>query len=579
MRDQSISRLRIVGIIMFLFAGLIVGKLFIIQIVSADKYKEAANKQYVSAGGDEFDRGTIFFKEKNHTTVSAASVKNGFLLAINPSLLFSLSMLEKQEIYDKLSSVVEINKEDFFKKAAKENDPFEDIAHKLTLAQAEQVEAYNIAGVKTSQETWRFYPAGNLSSHILGFVGYDEDKLVGRYGIEEFYEDILKRNNDGDLLINSFAEIFLDTGKEFLGGGEKTIKKRGDVVLTVDPKVQLFLEETLGKIMEKWESSLAGGIIIEPKTGKILAMAAKPDFNPNYYGEESDMSLFVNPNVESVFEFGSIMKPLTIAAALNDKVITPDTTYDDKGYIILNGARIENYDGKARGVVDMQEVLGHSLNTGAIFAMQQLGKDKFYDYIIKYGLGDYTGIDLPGESKGLLSNLDSGREVEYATASFGQGIALSPIGMTRALSALANGGNIMKPYVVEEIIMMDGIDETIKPRIQSRAISEETSEKITRMLVGTTDNALLNGKVKMEHYSIAAKTGTAQLPRADGGGYEENKYLHSFFGYGPAYDSKFLIFLYVKEPVGARYASETLTYPFMDLMRFLLNYYDVPPDR
>ncbi|MCR4284250.1 MAG: penicillin-binding protein 2 [Parcubacteria group bacterium] len=575
MKDPLIRRLHIVGIIIFLFAGIIIAKLFMLQIVSADYYKKEANKQYVSVSEEEFDRGKIFFKEKNNTTVSAASVKSGFVLALTPSLLPE----DKETVYNKLINVVNIDKEDFLNKADKKDDPFEDIAHKLTSKQAEIIKNYDIPGVKSYQESWRLYPAGSLSSHILGFVGYKENKLIGRYGIEKYYEDVLKRGGEGDFLVNSFAEIFLDVGKELLVGDKKLANKEGDVVLTIEPKVQFFLEETLGKIMDKWNGSLVGGIIIEPKTGKILAMAAKPDFDPNYYGKESDLALFVNPNVESVFEFGSIMKPLTVAAALNDKVITPGSTYNDEGYVLLNGARIENYDGKARGIVDMQEVLNHSLNTGAVFAMQRLGKDRFYDYIIKYGFGDYTGIDLPGEVKGLISNLDSFREIEYATASFGQGIALTPVEMARALSSLANGGNLMKPYIVDSILVAGGPDINIEPKKQDEVISKETSDKITAMLVKTVDEALFGGIVKMDNYSIAAKTGTAQLASQDGNGYDKNKYLHSFFGYGPAYDSRFLVFLYVKEPIGARYASETLTYPFMDLMKFLLNYYEVPPDR
>jgi len=575
MKDPLIRRLHIVGFLVFLFAGVIIGRLFLIQVVSADHYKKEANKQYVSVSEGNFDRGTIFFKEKNNTTVSAASVKSGFVLALVPSLLSG----DKEKVYNKLSSVVDIDREDFLRKAEKVDDPFEDIAHKLTSSQAETIKGYAFPGVRSDQESWRLYPAGKLSSHVLGFVGYKGNKLVGRYGVEEYYEDVLKRGSEGDFLVNSFAEIFLDASKELFIGNKKSINKEGDIVLTIEPKVQFFLEETLDKIMAKWDSTLVGGIIIEPKTGRILAMAAKPDFDPNYYGSKSNLSLFINPNVESVFEFGSIMKPLTVAAALNDKVITPSTTYDDKGYVILNGARIENYDGKSSGVVDMQEVLNHSLNTGAVFSMQQLGKERFYDYIIKYGFGDYTGIDLPGEVKGLISNLDSSREIEYATASFGQGIALTPIEMVRALSTLANGGDLMKPYVVDNILVSGGLDLKIVPKKQDSVLSKETSEKITAMLIKTVDDALLNGKVKMEHYSIAAKTGTAQLPSADGKGYDKDKYLHSFFGYGPAYDSRFLVFLYVKEPVGARYASETLTYPFMDLMKFLLNYYEVPPDR
>ena len=578
MKDPLIHRLRIVGVIMFLFAGIIIGRLFFLQIVSADHYKREANNQYVAVSEEEFDRGKIFFKEKNNTTLSASSVKSGFVLALTPSLLPE----DKEGVYDKLSSVVDIDKEDFLKKAEKKGDPFEDIAHKLTSKQAETIKSYAIPGVKSYREDWRLYPAGNLSSHVLGFVGYKGDKLVGRYGIEEYYEDVLKRGSDNDFLINSFAEIFLNTGKNLFAGDKNSgtkVDREGDIVLTIEPKVQLFLEDTLDKIMDKWDSSLSGGIIIEPKTGRILAMAAKPDFNPNHYGDETDLSVFVNPNIESVFEFGSIMKPLTIAAALNDKVITPNTTYDDKGYISLNGSRIENYDGKARGIVDMQEVLNHSLNTGAVFAMQQLGKDRFYDYIIKYGFGDYTGVVLPGEVKGLISNLDSSREIEYATASFGQGVALTPIEMTRALSTMANGGELMKPYVVDKILVAGGLDINIEPKKQDNVLSKETSKKITSMLINTVDTALLNGTVKLEHYSLAAKTGTAQLPSVDDKGYDKDKYLHSFFGYGPAYDSRFLVFLYVKEPVGARYASETLTYPFMDLMKFLLNYYEVPPDR
>lgn len=575
MKDPFIRRLHIVGVLIFLFAGVIIGRLFLLQVVSADHYKKEANKQYVSVSEDNFDRGTIFFKEKNNTTVSAASVKSGFVLALVPSLLSG----DKEKVYNKLSSIVDIDKEDFFRKAEKVGDPFEDIAHKLTSNQAETIKGYAFPGVRSDQESWRLYPAGKLSSHVLGFVGYKGNKLVGRYGVEEYYEDTLKRGSEGDFLVNSFAEIFLDASKELLIGNKKSVRREGDIVLTIEPKVQFFLEESLDKIMDKWDSSLVGGIIIEPKTGRILAMAAKPDFDPNYYGSKSNLSLFINPNVESVFEFGSIMKPLTIAAALNDKVITPSTTYDDKGYISLNGSRIENYDGKARGVVDMQEVLNHSLNTGAVFAMQQLGKDRFYDYVIKYGFGDYTGIDLPGEVKGLISNLDSSREIEYATASFGQGIALTPIEMVRALSTLASGGDLMKPYVVDSILISGGLDVKIEPKKQESVLSKETAEKITAMLIKTVDDALLDGTVKMEHYSIAAKTGTAQLPSKDGKGYDKDKYLHSFFGYGPAYDSRFLVFLYVKEPVGARYASETLTQPFMDLMKFLLNYYEVPPDR
>ncbi len=190
--------------------------------------------------------------------------------------------------------------------------------------------------------------------------------------------------------------------------------------------------------------------------------------------------------------------------------------------------------------------------------------------MINFGLGEKTGIDLPDEIKGNISNLDSPREIEAATASFGQGIAPTPIEFTMAFSALANGGYLVQPYIVET--------SQSQPVIRRQVIKKETSEEITRMLVKVVDEALLGGTVKLDHYSIAAKTGTAQIPNENQKGYSEN-YLHTFIGYAPAYDPKFLVFLYLKKPQGVKYASHSLTPAFMDITKFLLNYYEIPPDR
>ena len=195
-----------------------------------------------------------------------------------------------------------------------------------------------------------------------------------------------------------------------------------------------------------------------------------------------------------------------------------------------------------------------------------------------YGLGEETGIDLPNETHGLIQNLDSPRDVEHATAAFGQGIAVTPIEMTRALAVLANGGVLVDPYVTREVDYTFGPSWKYFPNEPKRVLKPETSEEITRMLVTVVDDALLGGEVKLDHYTIAAKTGTAQIPKP-GGGYYEDRYLHTFFGYFPAYDPKFLVFLYVKHPQGVQYASHTLTHPFIDTAKFLLNYYGVPPDR
>lgn len=226
----------------------------------------------------------------------------------------------------------------------------------------------------------------------------------------------------------------------------------------------------------------------------------------------------------------------------------------------------------------MQEVLNQSLNTGSVFVMQSIGQEKFKDYMLGYGIGEKTGIDLPSEISGLVKNLNDGKEVEYATASFGQGIAFTPIEAARAFSTLANGGYLITPHLAKELKYTTGLKNKLEWPKGRQVIGEKASDEITAMLVNVVDKALLGGTVKMEHYSIAAKTGTAQMSSPQGG-YYEDRYLHSFFGYLPAYDPKFLIFLYNVYPKGAQYASHTLTNPFINMAKFLIDYYNVPPDR
>ena len=258
--------------------------------------------------------------------------------------------------------------------------------------------------------------------------------------------------------------------------------------------------------------------------------------------------------------------------------ITASTTYTDNGFLVFGPSRIENHDGKARGLVDMQKVLNDSLNTGAVFAMQKMGKDKFRDYMIGYGFGEKTGIELPQEGENNIANILSGsRDVEYATASYGQGFAVTPISMAVALSSLANGGFIMKPHIVKEESFKGLKNHIVQTQEVRRVLKKETAEEITRMLVEVVDKALVGGSYKMEHYSVAAKTGTAQLVEKGKKTYTEGEFIHTFFGYAPAFDAKFLTFLFVVKPQGAKYASNTLTEPFMDITKFLLNYYEIPP--
>ncbi len=568
--NDPVSRIRIVSIATILFALLLVVKLYYVQILSGDAFQERADRQYTRPVGGLFDRGTIFFQSKDGTLMAAASLKQGSTIAINPKILKN-----PEEASQKISGIIPLDKESFVAKASKPNDSYEEIAKRVDLTLAKQVEDLDLTGVNIYKEKWRYYPGETLAAQVLGFVGYDNNNnYSGRYGLENEYNHVLERSTE-NVYVNFFAEIFSDIHKSFTDTG--TIE--GDIVSTIEPNVQAYLEKQLQLTQDKYRSKLTGGIIINPKNGEIYAMGAVPAFNPNSFQSEKNVSVFTNPLVQNVYELGSIMKPLTMAAGLDAGVVTADTTINDPGFVELNGKTIYDFDKKNRGIVSMQTVLNDSLNVGAAYVAQKLGKTKFADYMYKYGFGTKTGIDLPDEAKGLVDNLKSPRDVEHATAAFGQGIAISPIAMTQALSTMANGGTRITPHVIKKIEYKVGFAKDISYPAGTRVIKPETSREISRMLTEVYDKALLNGSVKMEHYSISAKTGTAQIAKPGGGGYYPDRYLHSFFDYFPSYDPKFLIFLYTVEPQGEAYASHTLTQPAVDLTKYLINYYEIPPDR
>lgn len=570
LKENFKTRIKIVYFAALLVSVLIATRLFFIQIVKGDYYESLSGKQRALSLPDDFKRGTIYFTEKNGNLISAATIKKGYQIIINPKIL-----KDREDAYLKLSSIISVEKKKFMDKAVKTNDSYEIISRYVDDAVASKISNLKITGLDAYPESWRYYPLGRMASHLLGFVGYKDDKLSGRYGLELSYNKLLNRD-DGKTLgsSNSFVELFFDLKK--IVAGEIT---NGDLILTIEPTVQTTLEKKLEEIKEKYKTQIAGGIIISPKTGEIIAMAGKPDFDPNQYAQTKDFSVFMNPSIESVFEVGSIMKPLTLAAAMDNGSISADTEYFDKGYLDFGSARVKNHDGKIRGIVNMQQVLADSLNTGAIFAMQKMGKSKFREYMLGYGFGEKSGLGLPNEAANKINNIiNNNRDIEFATASFGQGIALTPISMAKSLSVLANGGVLMKPYIVKEEVVKGLKNKFQRPEEIRRVLKKETADEISKMLVAVVDNNLVGGVHKMEHYSIAAKTGTAQLIGGDGK-YAEDESVHTFFGYAPAFDAKFLVLLFIVKPQGVKYAANTLTEPFMSITNFLLNYYEVVPDR
>jgi len=573
-RRSLTFRARVLCACFIVAAALLLVRLYFVQIIHGASYKEDARSQYTAKKAELMHRGSIFFTARDGTHVAAAVMQGGYRLAINPQLL-----IDAEAAYKKLSALVSIEKQAFLKSAAKKDDPYVEIAIRVNDDDAEAIRKEKIPGVILAPDFWRFYPGKELAAQTLGFVGYPAggNNKIGVYGLEKMYNDTLALDTGG-LYVNPFAQIFTNLEAAL---STDPAAHQGSIITSIEPKVQGELEAMLDKVMEKYSPRVAGGIIMDPHTGEIVAIGVRPTFDLNTYNMVEDPAVYDNHLVSGRFELGSIMKPLTMAAAIDSGAVTAATTYNDTGCIERSDYRICNYDLRARGVIPVQRVLNESLNVGATFLADAMGHEKFTRYFRLFGFGERTGVDLPSEVVGDLSTLGNGRgpEVNYATAAFGQGISVSPIEMVRALSALANSGKLPQPHIVTAVKYESGITRTVPLREGPQVIKQETAEEVTNMLIQVFDTGLLKGELKMEHYTIAAKTGTAQLSKSGGGYLEGDRYLHSFFGYFPARNPKFIVFLFSIEPQGQKYASATLAHPFKELATFLINYYDIPPDR
>lgn len=563
------KRMRIPMIITVLVVFVFIAKLFYLQVIHGNSYVQLADRQYVTTVSNLFDRGTVYFKNKAGTLVSAATLKNGFKLAVNDKLIGDPVLL-----YEKIGNLIKVDRSVFLTQVADKNDTYVEILTNVDSETAAAISAMKLPGVTLYRNNWRFYPAGALAAHTIGFMAFKGNDFTGRYGIERIYNTVLART-DQRLYVNFFAEVFSDLTRFVKNDAEV----EGDIVTTIEPSVQQNLEQVIKGVKEKWGSERAGGIIMNPNTGEIYAMANDNGFDLNQTRSVRDVSQFNNPMVESVFEVGSIMKPVIMAIALDQNAVTPTMTYFDQGFVKVGNRTIYNFDKRGRGLATMQTVLNQSLNTGMVFIMQHMNKDAFKTQWTSFGFGQKTGIDLPAEGTGLISNLNSHRDVEFANVSFGQGVAVTPIEMIRALAVLANGGHLVTPHVVSQIQYPSGLSKNLDWPVTGQLIKPETQTTITRMLINVFDN-YDGGKIKLDHYSIAAKTGTAQIANHATGGYYTDRNLHTFMAYFPAYKPQFIVFLYNQYPKnGARFSSETLLPPFTDLSKFLINYYDLPPDR
>lgn len=612
-RNKNINkRTNVFSILVIIVFLVLIGRLFQLQILKGESYKRMGENQYFFDTGEHFDRGSIFFTDKNKNLSPAVAMYNEYDLAIDPktaNLYFTKRVEEGKKLEDlkntlyanilksfdsynfnleldsSLSSennlINFLNKEDFFKKLEKTESSYEFLIQNIPESVAEDLISQNLRGLIVNRKKTRIYFEDEVGAKVLGFVGFKENSKAGLYGLEKYYNDVLEKKDA--VSNNFFAEIFLDFDLK----GEKSfstskllqnISSEGDINLTIDVNLERYLNKTLAETKERWSSSKIGGIVMDINDGSILAMEELPSYNPNDYSEVSSLSLYNNDLISGVYEMGSIIKPLTVATALDLNLIDENSTYNDTGSVVFNGYRIYNYDKRARGTnTSIQKILSESLNVGIAYLVEKMGQDNFREYFYRFGFGEYTGIDLPSETDGLVDNLDSKIMIDTVTAGYGQGIATTPIQTIRALATLGNGGRLVTPHIVESVSFSNGLTKVIAKNVSEPIFQNpDTSERISKILIEVVDDAM---NVKNPLYTIAAKTGTAQVPNPETGKYYEDKYLHSFFGYFPATNPKYIIFLYQLDPKEAEYASQTLKDTFFSLVDFITNYYQIPPDR
>jgi cell division protein FtsI/penicillin-binding protein 2 len=474
---------------------------------------------------------------------------------------------------NQLAKVLGLPEGELAKKVQQQDRRYVPLKKQLTEQEQESLKALKLPGIYLDAEESRFYPQQNLLSHVLGFVGYKDDKRVGLYGLERSFESELV-GKTGELKAEK------DTSGAWIFGAQREMTPAQDgqnYILTIDKNIQFKAESVLKQTVVENEAERGSVIAVNPKTGEILALAAYPDFNPNEYNKVEDAKVFLNEVATGSYEPGSVFKPLTMAAAINENKITAETTYNDTGAVEIDGYTLRNSDNKGHGIQTMTQVLEQSLNTGVIFAKEQIGNEQFYKYIKKFGFGKKTGIELP-EAAGNLDNLKADIKVNFHTASFGQGISVTPLQLIQAFTAIANQGKMMKPFIVQARVTPAG--KAVKTEFQAvdQVITSKTANVISAMMVNVVENGH-GKKAGVPGYYIAGKTGTAQVPKKDGRGYEENKNIGSFIGFGPVENPQFLMLVRINYPKTVKFAESTAAPAFGELARFILNYYHIPPSR
>lgn len=550
-------------------------RLWVLMVADHASYQALASGQHEIIQTLFPKRGSIYIRDvKGATTVPLATNRRLAFVFADPRRIEDAA--RTTGLLAELFGYDEEQKEKLRDRLSRKEDPYEPVEHHVSDETLARLKELNLAGISTVDEDSRYYPEAALGGHIAGFFGMNEDGTsAGKYGIEGFFNELLAGKPGLVRSERDMAGRLISVGEQAFVPAENGV----DIVLTIDQTIQYRVCHALKKAVAEHQADGGSVVVLDPSTGAVLAMCGSPDFDPANYGAVEGLHVYNNPAIFSAYEPGSVFKPITISAAIDAGVVGPDTTYEDTGLIVIDDHPIKNSDGLAHGIQTMTQVLERSLNTGSIFAMRQLGPDRFGEYVHAFGFGEKTGIELKTEVEGDLKAMDTGEEIFAATASYGQGLTVTPLQLAAAFAAIANGGILRRPSIVSEMRYPDGRVETREPQDIRRVVSARAARMTTAMMVSVVENGY-GKKSGVRGYYIAGKTGTAQVAREDGHvGYQEGNTNTTFAGFGPVEDPKFVMVTRLDHPRDSQWAETTATPLFGEIAAFLLDYLEIPPTR
>jgi stage V sporulation protein D (sporulation-specific penicillin-binding protein) len=568
-KRNSILESRISFLVLFtmILVGLYSILFFAKSVLDHKSISVLAKQQYIIEKQIPYQRGIIYFrdgKDLDSYYPMALNEDKYQLLVVPKNINDSLGTAKK------LSEIIEKDYLEIHKLIDNDKLYIPPIAKKMSKDKALKILSLNLSGVLIMTQQNRLYPEDNLASQILGFVDAEN---IGRYGLEGHYDNEL---------IGKSGEVVAE--KDILGrfisiGSQIDAKDGANIYTTIDRNIQYMSNYFLKEAIKNMDAQKGSMVVVNAKTGGVVSMVSLPDFDPNRYYEvaEEHPEYFMNPVVSSAWEPGSVMKPIVMSMAMDLGLVEPETRERFGGNVWIQGYEIRNAMNRTFGDQNMSEVLQNSDNIAMTWLSKKMSKDEMMEYFQKFGFGEKTKIDLDAEATGHVLNINDWREISQATMSFGQGISVTPIQLVMAYSALVNEGKLMQPYIVDKIVKQNGEVIATQPNVIRQVITNDTSSKIKNMLKETIERGYdIAGNIK--GYDVGGKTGTAQIPKKDGPGYEDNSQLvHTFCGYIPVDDTDYVVLIVLDRPKKHNFASDTTAPVFADFAKWILNYLEIKP--